>query len=219
MSTTTFAELKKGADNPALVRKILEGVAFLAPVSVELPAALTDAGGALKPLPAGYWPVGIITKEGYQFESDTSKEEIDALGYADPVRTDVTKVAKKIKFKTRESMRKNLASLVYGIDLSAVTQAASGEIVFDEPSLPQFQEYRLVVIGRDGPAAEEWILGRGYPRVKLGEIPTEVWGSDPIGHDITLDVLPDATLGTPCRHYIGGTAALKHKTSLGYSQA
>ena len=218
MATTTFAELKNAADSPDLVRKTLEAVAFLAPMSVELPATLTDTGGKLKTLPEGYWPVGIVTKDGYSFESNTTKEEVDALGYADPVRTDITQVTKTVKFKTRESMRMNLASLVYGLDLSKIQQAATGEIVFDEPPLPVLTEYRLVIIGRDGPAAEEWILGRGFPRVKLAELPGEVWGSEPIGHEITLDVLPDDKLGTSVRRYIGGAAALKHKTALGYAQ-
>ena len=92
-----------------------------------------------------------------------------------------------------ETLRKNLQELVYGVDLSSTTAAASGEIVFDEAPMPQFSEFRLVAVMADGPADNEWLLGRGFPRVKLASVPEEVWSSsDPVKFDLELDVFTDA---------------------------
>ena len=64
MATTTIAALKKKHNRRGNVRKGLNAVAFLAPTTVDLPDALTDAGGQLKELPAGWLPVGLLTKDG-----------------------------------------------------------------------------------------------------------------------------------------------------------
>lgn len=218
MPGTSFAAIKQAADNRKLVRKVLQAVAFLAPTSVDLPASLTDESGALQALPTGFWPVGLVTPDGYTFAADTTKEDVDALGYVEPVRSDITKIARTVEFTALETYKRNLQGLIHGRDMSTVTPAAtSGEIVFDDPSMPTFDEFRLIIIGQDGPATEEWLMGRGYPLVKLKEIPEEVWkSSDPTQSKISLDVFSDPTLGTPCRNYLAGTGAKKNATALGY---
>ncbi len=45
MATTTIAALKKKHNRRGNVRKGLNAVAFLAPTAIDLPDALTDAGG------------------------------------------------------------------------------------------------------------------------------------------------------------------------------
>lgn len=217
MPGTTFSAIKQGADNRKLVRKVLEAVMFLAPTSVALPASLTDETGALQALPSGFWPVGIVTPDGYTFAADTTKEDVDGLGYIEPVRSDITKVAKTIEATALETFKRNLQGLILGRDMSTVTPLASGEIVYDEASMPVFDEFRAVIIGKDGPASEEWLIGRGYPLIKLKEIPEQVWkASDPIQAKLSFDVYTDQTLGTPCRHYLAGTGVTKYADALGY---
>jgi len=216
----TFATIQQESDNRNLVRKIQKAVAFLAPTSVDLPTTLFGTGGALVDLKAaGFLPVGLVTPDGYEFGRDISKSDVSALGYASPVRSDVDSVARSVKFTALESGKKNLLEVTYGTDLSAVTQAtASGEVVFDEPDLPVGQEYRLLIIGSDGPAAENWIIGRGYGSVKLASTDSQKWGtSDAVTQSYTFDVFTDAEIGTPVRHYQGGTGAVVHKTALGFT--
>ncbi|GAP53962.1 hypothetical protein AHiyo6_05270 [Arthrobacter sp. Hiyo6] len=218
----TFATIQQESDNRNLIRKIQKAIAFLAPTSVELPASLFDVGGALVDLKAlGYLPVGLVTPDGYEFGRDVSKSDVSALGYASPVRSDVDSVARSVKMTALETGKKHMLELTYGTDLSAVTQAAtSGEIVFDEPDLPVGQEYRLIVIGSDGPAAANWIMGRGYGTVKLAATDSQKWGtSDAVTQAYTFDVFTDDTIGTPVRHYIGGTGAVANKTALGFTAA
>ena len=218
MATTTIAALKKKHNRRGNVRKGLNAVAFLAPTTVDLPDALTDTGGQLKELPAGWLPVGLLTKDGM---ADASVEEVEALGYVESVRTDLVKAPKTVKFSVLEPYRKHLQQLVYGVDLSQVkADKDTGEIVFDEAPLPLLEEFRLLTIMSDGPADDEWLVGRGFPRVKLSTIPEEAWkSSDPVQFDLELSVFSDEVLGTPCRHYLGGTGAIKHLDAIGFEKA
>lgn len=217
----TFATIMQDADERGLIRKVKRAVAFLAPLSVDLPPALTGSDSLpidLKNL--GYLPVGIVTPDGYRFGRDVEKDEVDALGYASFVRTDVMKVARTVAFNPLEFGRKHMSELRYGTDLSAVTpDAQSGEIVFDEPDMPNDAEYRLLIIADDGPASANWILGRGYGRVKLADAGEEAWGKEgAISSEITLDVFVDDELGVPVRHYLGGTGAKASADILGYAE-
>lgn len=216
----TFDTIRQDADERALIRKIQKAVAFLAPTTVDLPETLFAAGALIDLKTAGWLPVGMVTPDGYQFGRDVSKEDVTAFGYAGPVRSDVTEVARSISMTPLETGRKHMLELTLGTDLTAVTQAVDGEIVIDEPDLPVDKEYRLLIIGSDGPAAENWIIGRGYGRVKLASTDSQTWGtSDPVSQPLTFDVFTDTEIGTPVKHYIGGTAAVTHKDALGFTQA
>ncbi|BCW61845.1 hypothetical protein [Arthrobacter sp. StoSoilB22] len=216
----TFDTIRQDADERALIRKIQKAVAFLAPTTVDLPDSLFTGVGALIDLKvAGWLPVGMVTPDGYNFGRDVSKEDVSAFGYAGPARSDVTEVARSITFTPLETGRRHMLELTYGTDLTATTQdATTGEVVFDEPELPVGQEYRLLIIGSDGPAAENWILGRGYGIVKLASTDSQTWGSsDPVTAPVTLDVFTDTEIGAPVRHYMGGAGAVKHKTVTGFT--
>lgn len=217
----TFDETQAGSDNRGLIRKIQKALGFLAPTTVDLPDSLFEVGGGLIDLKTlGFLPVGMVTPDGYKFGRDVEKEDIDALGYASPVRSDVTKVTRSVTMTLLESGRKHIQELKFGTDLTTKTQdPVTGEVVFDEPDLPVGQEYRLLVLGSDGPTANNWILGRGYGLVKLASTGEEAWGqSGAVQSEITLDVFTDDAVGGPVRHYSGGTGAVLAKLDTGYTQ-
>lgn len=219
---TTFAELQNQSDQRKLVRKIQKAVALIAPRDVELPETLFQGPGQLVDLKtAGWLPLGIVTPDGYEFEREVETEDIDGLGYASPVRTDITRVPRSITTTLIESGRKHVNELIYGTDLSTVTQdPQTGEVVFDEPDMPANREYRLLLLGQDGPADEEWVLGKGYGTVSLTAGGGATWGQEgAVGSEVTLKVYSDDEIGTPVRHYLGGTGALKYKDVLGYKLA
>lgn len=217
----TISEQIAAADERGLVRKIQRAMAFIAPTTVELPESLYSTGSLVDLKTSGFLPVGLVSPDGYSFSREIESEDIDALGYASPVRSDVTRVPRKVTFTALEKGRKHMLELTYGTDLSAVTQdAATGEVVFDEPDLPVNAEYRLIVVGEDGPAAENWVMGKGFFRVKLSGTAEEVWGREgAVSQQFTLDVFSDDEAGVPVRHYIGGTGAVAHKDVLGFSAA
>jgi hypothetical protein len=217
----TFDTIRQESDDRNLVRKIQKALAFIAPKSVDLPTTLFGVGGTLIDLKtAGWLPVGLVTPDGYEFGRDVSAESVSALGYASPVRSDVTEVARSVTMTALETGKKHMLELTLGTDLTAVTQTvANGEIVIDEPDLPVGQEYRLLIIGSDGPAADNWILARGYGSVKLASTDSQKWGTgDPLQQSLTFDVFTDAEVGVPVKHYIGGTGAVANKVALGFTQ-
>jgi hypothetical protein len=215
----TFETIRQGADERALLRKVQKAVAFLAPTTVDLPETLYTTGALTDLKTAGWLPIGMVTPDGYEFSREVSSEDVTAFGYAGPVRSDVTEVARSISMSALETGRKHMQELVYGTDLSAVTQdATTGEIIIDEPDLPVDKEYRLLILGSDGPADENWIIGRGYGRVKLASTDSQTWGtSDAVSQSLTFNVFTDDEIGTPVRHYLGGTGAVKHKAILGFT--
>jgi len=218
----TFDTLRQDFDERALIRKIQKALAVIAPPTVDLPDTLFTGAGTLLDLKTlGWKPVGIVTPDGYDFGREISKEDVSAFGYAGPARSDTTGVARSVTFTPLEHGRRHMLELTDGLDLSAITQdQTTGEIVYDELDLPIGKEYRLLIIGSDGPADNNWILGKGYPLVKLASTDNEKWGSsDPVTKPITLDIFNDDELGTPARKYIGGTGALKHKEALGFTAA
>lgn len=216
----TFDTIRQGADERALIRKIQKAVAFLAPTTVDLPASLFEGGSLIDLKALGFLPVGMVTPDGYEFGRDITKEDVSALGYASAVRSDITEVARSVTFTALESGKKHLLELTLGTDLSATTQdPTTGEVVINEPDLPVGAEYRLLVLGSDGPAAENWIFGRGYGSVKLASTDSQTWGTgDAVQQSFTFDVFTDTEIGTPVRHYMGGTGAVKHKLATGFTQ-
>jgi hypothetical protein len=217
----TFATIQAEADERGLVRKVQKAIAFLAPLSVDLPEAITGADSQPIDLKAlGYLPIGLVTPDGFTFSREISSESIDALGYASPVRSDITSVPRTISFTPLEKGRKHMLELTKGTSLAGVTQAVSGEIVIDEPDLPIDSEWRLLIIGSDGPATNNWILGKGYGLVKLASTGEETWGREgAVTSQLTFNVFTDDEIGTPVREYFAGTGAKAASTVLGFTQA
>lgn len=217
----TFEELRQGNDNRALVRKVQRAIAVIAPKTVPLPTSLMEplGGGLIDLKTLGWLPLGMVTPDGYTFAGEREQEDVDALGYVSPVRTDTTRMPRSVSMTLLETGRKHVEELKRGVDLSAITQTAiTGEIVFDEPELPLDREYRLLIIGADGPADEEWIMAKGYGAVKISAAGEETWGQEgAVQSEITLNVFTDDEIGTPVRQYLGGTGAEKSRDVLGYS--
>ena len=108
--TTTIEALKKKHNKAKNVRKALNVLAFVAPLTAAVPDALTGASGAMKQLSADWTPMGIFTTDGGEITPDVSVDDVDGLGYAEPVRSDLTKATKTIKLNIFELFRKEMFS-------------------------------------------------------------------------------------------------------------
>lgn len=219
MANTTIEALKKKHNKAQNVRKALNVLAFVAPMTIAVPDALTDTGGALKEIPQGWVPMGIFTTDGGEITPDVKVDDVDGLGYAEPVRSDLTSASKTIKLNIFELFRSEMLGLIHGVDLSKTKASAStGEVVFDEALLPSIPEKRLLIIAADGPADDEWLMGWCFPRTKLTSLPTiSLKATDAITGDLEFKAFADETTGTSCRHYLGGSGMLKHRDITGFS--
>lgn len=217
----TFDQQRTDFDNAKLIRKLNKSIAVLRKKTdaVELPDSLYEGGELIDLKALGFLPVGKVSTDGYTFNREVSREAVTSLGYYSPDRNDVTEVPRSITFTANERGRKHMLELIYGTDLTAVTQdPTTGEVVFDEPETPVDSDYELVVIASDGPTEDNWLVGRGYPLVRVNNGGTESWAQEGAATtEITLDVFTDDDLGIPVRHYMGGTGALRHKDDLGFT--
>lgn len=221
----TFDAIRQDSDNRDLVRKIQSAVAMLR-LKIpgrSLPTTLFDADSntTLVDLKAtGWWPVGLVSPDGYTFTREVSMEDVSAMGYASPIRSDPTAVPRTVAFTPFELLKRRTLELVKGASYAAVVPSATGEIVIDEPDLPADAEYELMVIGKDGPALNQWIIAKGYGSVKLSGTGDESWGGEgAASRQLTFNVFTDKTLGVPVREYIGGTGALRAAKALGFTIA
>lgn len=218
MTQTTFSEMKNSADNTAQVRKVLEGVAFLAPLDAPIIDKLTGADGQLLALPEPYYPVGIVSTDGYTFGSDTNVEDVEGFGYGVAIRRDIMSATRSITFTALETFRKNVLALAYSMNLDAVEQALNGEIMFDRPALPQKQFYRCIIIGKDGSGDQEYYRAKHFPRVYSTSVPEEAWDTGPVQFSIELTPDVDKTIGTDLREFIAGPGAKADADILGFAQ-
>ncbi|GAA4923456.1 hypothetical protein [Nesterenkonia rhizosphaerae] len=217
---TTLTELRQRSDNRDLVRKIRRSVAFLGRVDdVELPEQITTEDHRLINLAElGWLAFGLVNRDGYEFGRDIEKSQTDALGYGDPVRRDVENVARNITTTLLEHGKRHIHELVDGADYSGIRPKENGEIVWDEPDLPLFEKYRMIIIGEDGRITENWLMGRGYGSVELETAQSITWNhADATAQAITLSVDSDPAIGSPVRNYLGGSAIGKYTDVLGWN--
>lgn len=220
----SFDTQRTDYDNAKLIRKLNKSIAVIRRKDPEVafPTSLYGPDGQLIDLKAiGFKAVGKVSTDGYSFNREVSREAITSLGYYSPDRNDVTEVPRSIAFTANERGRLHMQELILGTDLSAVTQdPTSGEIVFHEPETPVDSDYELLVIASDGPTDENWLIGRGYPLVRVNNGGTETWSQEGAATtEITLDVFTDDETGVPVIHFMGGTGALRHSDDLGFTQA
>lgn len=216
--TTTFMDMKKQNDHTELVRKALESVAFVAPKGTKMPETITDDSGKLLALPKEWWGLGIVTPDGYQFEAETTKTEVEGHGYSVPVRVDIDKVPRTITVTALEKYKRQFIELTEGVSLGDVKQKSSGEVVYETPAIVTMGEYCMMIYVRDGREDAQWLLARGYPLVKLGEIPSDSWNNEAMKTPLKFDVLIDTSVGYVQRNYIAGTGPKKYKDILGFAQ-
>lgn len=196
--------LKDTGNRAANVRKALHGVAFVAPISAEVPEAVIDESSDLV-IPAAYLPIGLIEKgAGFTVGRELSTEQVEALGYGTPIRIDATGATQTIGMTALET-NAVVRGLVDGIDLSSVTAGTNGSVEWEHPDIPPVLEYRLLVVTADG-APGAWIYEVEFlPRAQVtttGDVTKNQ--SDAQQYEITFTGLLDDTAGFARKSFMGG---------------
>lgn len=217
--TTTIADMKRQFDHAELIRKALETISIIGPADIPLPEHLFADNGQLLKLPEGWWGLGIVKPDGYEFATETNSSDVKGHGYNDPLRNDVDEIVRSISVTALEKFKKQFIELTEGVNLSNVKQAANGEIAYETPSIVTMNEYRMINLARDGRPEEEWIWAKVFPKVKLTEFPADAWGTDALETPLKFKVLIDTKVGWPVKTFIGGTGAVKHGKLLDFGQA
>lgn len=201
-----------------LIRKFLKGAAFLAPKSVDLPEKLVDADGIIDVKADGWIPLGLVTEDGYNLEEETNEDEIRSHSYGSPTRTDVTEVVRSVTVELQESYRRDLVEFLNGADYSAVTMDEHGNVTYNVPDLPQHAEWRLLILGADGPADDLWVMGWGFGAVKISSRDGKQLATEgAITNSVTLKVFTDPEVGVPVKELVGGSGVLAKAEALGFT--
>lgn len=195
-----------------LIRKSLDGSAFIAPVTAAAITNLTTytAGPPvvidLTPLPSEYSDLGWLTNDGMQFSRDVSSSEVTSFGSVSPTRTDITADTTTLTVTAQETKLLTIG-LATGADLSAISPAANtGEVSIAKPARPKSKSYRVLSLSVDQGDAGEIYVARFLPRAKVTSYAEQSFGGgdDPITWGVTFTGEEDSDLGYSERWIFGG---------------
>lgn len=208
-----------------LIRKALDGSAFLAPVTATGITTLTTyAAGPpvvidLTPLPTDYDDLGWLTTEGMAFSREVAQSDIGSFGSVSPTRTDIQSDTSSVTVVCQETKLLTIG-LATGADVSGVTPAAnSGEVQITKPTKPQSRAYRLLCLAVDLGDAGEIYIGRYFPRAKVSSYSEQSFagGDEAVTWGVTFTGEEDSAAGYSERWLFGGPGWQALLTEMGFS--
>lgn len=200
----TFDEVKQ--HNRRLIRKALEGSVFMKRWEEDddpITQVYTEAAGLV--IPDGYFDVGMIKKDdAIAWGRDTESQDTESWGYGEPTRRDLTRDVSTVQFTMQESKREVL-EVYNGVDLSAVTADADGNVIIDKPRIPQAIRWRMFTLAKDGDGADAVYFLRSMANCQVSEIAEQSWSdSAELTYQTTLTGFFDEGWGTSVREIWGG---------------
>lgn len=192
----------------SLLIKPLSGAVFVAPMSVDVPAAFTTGANAdlLDLKSAGFTSLGHVSKEGAPtFTPETETSEVEAWGLLESARTDVTKRTTKIAWTGQETHRHNL-QLFHNRDLSNVKfNPITGETEFADPTAPSITYHRGIFIGVDGAGPTTTYVIKVVPKMTITEVNEQSWKQDEvIAYGFTASAKLDESTGYAIKTVMAG---------------
>lgn len=209
-----------------LIRKALEGSAFLATVTADPIAELTTVTGVapdevvdLTPLPTGYDDLGWLSAEGVSFAREVAQSDVTSWGSVTPTRSDITSDTSTVTVVAQETKLLTIG-LATGADLAGITpDAASGEVSVAKPARPSARRYRLLTLAVDEGDFGEIYVARFFPRAKVTNYSEQSFtsGDDPISWGVTFTGEQDSTLGYSERWIFGGAGWKAQLAQMGWA--
>ena len=200
-----------------LIRKATGGSAFVANVT-ELPItdltilvpAVTGPPAVpayvdLKPLPANWDDLGLLTSDGMQHSREVSSTETTSFGYVSPTRTDITSDTSTVNVTAQETKLLTIG-LGTGADTEGlVLDPETRELSIAKPTRPKARHYRLLTLAVDENEFGEIYIGRFFPRAKATSYGDQAYNSEgEIVWPVTLTGEVDSDLGYSERWLFGG---------------
>jgi hypothetical protein len=203
----------------SLIRKMLEGSVFIAPITANAITTLTDTDKFLKTLPTGYEDLGWLSDNGANFERKVDAPEIKSWGAVEPTRTDIISDVTTLKLECQETKRATIG-LYSGADLTGTTaDPSTGEVDIAKPARPGIQYHRCLTVGVDLTDNGELYVGRFMPRCRVtnyDNIDMQSTGDKPLTFGVTLTAYIDSTLGYSERWLFGGAGWAAIVSQMGF---
>lgn len=203
-----------------LIRKALEGSAFIAPYSASAITTLTTgAAKGLAALPDGYEDCGWSTTDGVALSEAITSSDVTSWGSPDPTRSDITKRTTTAKIVCQETKALTIG-LYTSADMSTVDpDPTTGEVSIEQALVPSKKYYRMLCLAVDLTDDGEFYVARFLPRVSVSDLDDQSYanGDDPIEWGITFTAYPDSTLGYSSRYIFGGPGFAALASDMGFS--
>jgi hypothetical protein len=201
-----------------LIRKAQSGGMFLAPITApvvpEDPFTYTAAvtGPPAVPeqvdfdLPSGYEDVGFLTDDGQSFENETSESNVSSWQSISPTRTDMISDTDTVSIVAQETKLLTLSLYTGAASEGIVAKVNTGTVRINKPDRPSTRFWRGVGLMVDGEGADEIIIARIMPRMKVtGRVGQRYGkGDEAVGWGVTLTAFKDSTLGYASSYVFGG---------------
>jgi hypothetical protein len=201
----TFADIENKKSQ--LIRKSLDGSAFIAPNDAEPIDYLTDETGGLLVLPEDWDDVGYLTTDGMPHSRAVTTSDITSFGRTTPTRSDITADTTTITIAAQETKLLTIG-LATGADLTGVIPRAGGEVRFRKPRTPAQRTYRLLTMAVDTTEDGEIYIARFFPQAKVTAYADQAFtgGDEALLWGTTFTAQFDDTLGFSESWHFGGSA-------------
>lgn len=203
-----------------LIRKALDGSAFIAPISAPVLEAMTGPDSLLLPLPDGYEDAGWLSGDGIAFGRDVSSSDVTSFGSQTPTRSDTTADTTTVTIVGQETKRLTI-EMYLGASLASLVPQVGGGVVVSQPSRPRARFHRLFAVAVDDADEGEIYIGRELPRAKPTAYTEQAYssGDDPITWGVTFTGYKDSALGTAQRFHFGGPGWAALLEDMGFQPA
>lgn len=190
-----------------LIFKGLQGSIFIAPMTAELPSALTGPNGRLLHLPPEWEDVGWVDgSDGVNWSRKVDTSDTDSWGSPEPTRSDINKDEASLKFTMQETRRVTMETY-FGLDLSGVrADATNREVQFAQPRRPATRYFRLFGLFVDGYGVDEVYVARLFPRANVVDMDDSKWTTKDSVASLGVSVRANWSSkdGLAVKHFIGG---------------
>lgn len=202
-----------------LIRKALDGSAFLAKRSADPIEAITGTAGALLQLPAGYGDLGYLTGDGMSFGRDVTTSDITSFGSTTPTRSDITNDTTTVTINCQETKLLTLG-MATGIDVAATSRSATtGELILRKPPRPTSKYWQILALAVDLSEFGEIYIARFFPNAKPTSFPEQAFadGDNAITWGTTFTAYVDNELGYSESWHFGGPGWIGLLTDMGFT--
>lgn len=219
---TSVAELEVARHQRELILKPRRMHIFGMPMTVDPLEYITDgADSRLAELPDGAFDFGLLLKDdSITLTREMEKSDIGAIGYVNPVKSDITSDISGIQFTGLETNRYNIENNL-GVDLSEVaSHAESGETAFDQPAIGDIRQLRYLLIAQFNQGVDTIYVGRQLYAGEVAEVGEQTL-SDAEGAltwPTTVNAMVDTEHGVAVRHHFGGPGWKRVQEDAGFTR-
>ncbi|WNM27553.1 hypothetical protein RN607_00705 [Demequina capsici] len=177
------------------VRKWPTQLFYLQAPDAAIPTEFISATDYMPILPADAIQLGFITTDGVSVDESLSSEDTQMLQSLEPVRSDLTGIARTLTIAFGED-NAYVQALWHGVDFASFPTDPAAPWVFEDGAATQFPYYRAGLIMSDGVGSSARYRHEYGYRVTVNSKDTRTLNrSDPETFGVTFSLLKDPTVG------------------------